>query len=368
MDKTLDQSDDQEKSFRFVLQERSDVEKFAQLKVIRDIDEALQNFDETDEDTSIKFVVKTQVTPVEPPPIPTDLEVHGYLLQNALLLVDCGEFSLARNVLGDILRRNNNHVDAIRWMGWCFKQENQLDNARKCYEQLVQRRVTEQDLFELGEIYYLLKRDADAQSTWLDALGQCDAESPRLFDLHKNLGNVFTRLADYESAEENYNKALTIRPLSDILNVNLGSLNFQRAQYTQALEYFKKGLELNPFNDRAWCGVALVAREMKDDEWALSVLLRCLDINPHNQVALQVLISWGQTDCDWSVAIERVHVYLENNQDDGEMIYSLAGLYFQTGSLIEAELELTRLDVLHPGRTDVQELKELIMKKKEASL
>jgi tetratricopeptide (TPR) repeat protein len=366
MEKTLDQSEGQENHFQFAIKSHPDKEQAARLKIIRDIEEALQNFDESDEDTSPSFLVKSASVSSLPPPVPTDQEVVGYLLKNALLLVDGGEFSLARNVLGDILRRNSNHVEAIRWMGWCFRQEGQLENARKCYEQLVQRRVTEQDLFELGEIYYSLKRDSDALGAWLDALGQCDAESPRLFDLHKNLGNVFTRQGDYDGAEENYNKALIIRPNSDILYVNLGSLNFQRAHYKQALEYFKKGIELNSYNDRAWCGVALVAREMKDEEWASSVLMRCLDLNPYNLVALQVLINWAQVDCQWDAAIARVLQYLEKFHDDSEVIYALAGLYYQKGALLEAEMELTRLSVLQPERQDVNELKQLITQKKAA--
>jgi tetratricopeptide (TPR) repeat protein len=242
-----------------------------------------------------------------------------------------------------VLRRNSNHVEAIRWMGWCFKQEGDYENALKCYEQLAQRRVTDQDLFELGEVYYALKRDAEAQTTWLDALGQADAESPRLFDLHKNLGNVFTRTGDYDSAEENYNKALTIRPWSDVLQVNLGSLNFQKQNYKVALEYFKKGVELNHFNDKAWCGVALVAREMNDPEWAVSALKKCLDINPYNLTAIQLLVNWGQADFNWDDSIEKIRIYLDKFQDDADLLYALAGLLFQKGDIEGCETELTRL-------------------------
>lgn len=349
---------------RFLIKPDSVAPSHSGIKVLPTIDEAFKAFDQMEEDPKIQFVVKNQ-SPIVPPPIPPEEEVQEYFMKNALLLIDGGEYSLARRVLSDVLRKSSNHVEAIRWMGWCFKQEGDLENALKCYRQLAQRRVTEQDLFELGEVYYGLKRDTEAQMAWMDALSQCDAESPRLFDLHKNLGNVFTRLGDYESAEENYNKALTLRPQSDTLQVNLGSLQFQRQNFQLAMEHFKRGIEYNPYNDRAWCGVALVAREMKDDEWARSLVLKALDINKTNLTALQILINWAQADFRWDEAIERIQEYLSEDQSNAEIIYSLAGLYFQKGLFQEAEMELIRLEALSPGREDTAELQKLIRQKRD---
>jgi tetratricopeptide (TPR) repeat protein len=347
-----------ERKPRFSLQEPSQnfVEN-AQTKVqiFRDLEEAFRVFDEIDE-----LPIATEALP----PIPPESQISGYLLRNALLLIDSGEFALARNVLGDLLRRDSNHVDAIRWMGWCFKAEGELHNAEKCYEQLTQRRCTEQDLFELGEIYYELKKDSAAQSMWLEALGQCDAESPRLFDLHKCLGNVFMRQSDFESAEENYNKAMVLKPSSDVLNVNFGSLQIQLKNPLKAMNYFKKAIEINSFNDRAWCGVALVDRERNDIEWSRAVLLRSLDINPYNLTALQVLVNWSQQDNNFEAAIERVQKYLDIYQNDVDMSYSLAGLLFQNGDLNQAEVEIIKVEAMQFDYQGIQDLKNLIVKKK----
>jgi tetratricopeptide (TPR) repeat protein len=346
------------------------------VRVFGTIEEAFNAFDNLDEhDGRMEFVLRrpepaaeaVELPPIshieaatDLPPIPPEAEFQDYLLRNALLLIDAGEFRLARNVLGDILRRNNNNVEAVRWIGWCFKQEGDLANALKCYEQLVELRVTDQDLFELGEIHYTLGNNREALAAWLDALGQCEEQSPRLFDLHKNLGNVYTRLGDFDGAEENYNKALVIRPNSDVLQVNLGSLNFQKQFYRISLEHFKKAVELNPFSDRGWCGVALVAREMKDAEWARASILKSLDINPYNLTSLQVLVNWAQQDLTFDDAVERTQKYVDENQDDAEMIYALAGLHFQKGDLNSAEIELVRLEALDPERADIAELRHLI--------
>jgi tetratricopeptide (TPR) repeat protein len=246
------------------------------------------------EDAFAAFDVTDGGVEVELPPVPTKVNIQNQLLQNALLLVDSGEYSLSRNILEEILKKNSQSPEAIRWMGWCYKQEQNLDLALEYYVQLTHLRTVDQDFFELGEIYYAKKQDEEAVAAWQQALCCCNAESPHLFDLHKNLGNAFTRLGDFESAEENYNKALTLRTNSDILQVNFGTLSFQKQSYLQAMAYFKKALEINPFNDRAWMGIALVANEMKDCEWAKATLLRALEINPGNKPAQELLESWEQ--------------------------------------------------------------------------
>ncbi len=228
------------------------------------------------------------------PPIPASADVQSLLMQNALLLVDSGEYSLASNILTEILRCNEKATEALRWLGWCQKQEKNLDLACESYERLVSQRQTDQDFFELGEIYYAKDEDIKAIETWHKALTLCSDESPHLFDLHKNLGNAYTRIGDYDSAEENYNKASTLRTNSDALWVNMGTLAFQKQNYLQAMTHYKQSLEVNPYSDNAWCGVALVAWEMKDFEWARAAAQRALDINPRNEVAKISLDRWNK--------------------------------------------------------------------------
>lgn len=324
------------------------------IKVFEHLDEAFKNFDEMQEDDKVPFVIK------DIPLVPDEKTAAKYLLQNSLLLIDNGEFSMARHILGDLLRRDSHHADAIRWMGWCFKQEGDLKNAQKCYEQLINIRKSDQDFFELGEIYYEQKDDQKAKEVWIAALNYCVAESPRLFDLHKNLGNAFLRLGDLESAEENYNKALTLRPQSDALQVNLGSMHFYRRDMHNSFECFKKAIDLNPYNDRAWCGVALVAREKGDKDWAYSMVLKSLDINGENLIALQTLVGWAMEDERYQEAIDRSQLYAYKNQFDHHMIYTLAGLLFKSGDYLGCEIELEKLLSMNPKNESALQLLQLL--------
>lgn len=333
-------------------------EKIRNLKVFEKLDEVFKNFDESYETEN----VQTQYFVRDLPPLPTDENVKKYLLKNALLLIDNGQYKMAKNILADVLKKDSHYVEAIRWMGWCFKKEGQYTNAIKCYEQVLKLRQTEQDYFELGEIHYEMKQDEKARDYWLMGLNLCNEQSPRLFDLHKDLGNAFLRLGDFESAEENYHKALTIRPQSDALQVNLGSMFFYKKDLKNSMQSFKNAIDINPYNDRAWCGVGLVARQMGDKKWAWHVLFKALDINPENMVALQVLVQWSFEDNSFTHAIDRVQRYLFDNQNDISMLYTLSGLMFHANDLIGAEIELERLLALEPTHQDGLILLDIIKK------
>lgn len=222
------------------------------------------------------------------PKVPNQKETTGYLMQNALVLIDSGEWELARMILSEITAMDEENLEAIRWTGWCLWKEGQLEKAVQWYQALTSKRQAEEDFFELGEIYYQLQKFDSAQKAWLEAMKVCGAENPLLFDIYKNLGNVATVLGDFEGAEEQYNKALTLRPHSDVLQVNMGTLMYQQGDAIAALQHFKSALEINSDNERAWCGVAMSALSMSDVEFAKEAVGHALEINPQSTVALQL--------------------------------------------------------------------------------
>ena len=252
--------------------------------VIRSED-AERLFDSTDESFT-GFVLNGEEKGL--PKVPNQIETTGYLMQNALILIDSGEWELARMILSEITSMDEMNLEAIRWTAWCFWKEGQLDKAATWYKALTEKRKAEEDFFELGEIYYQNQKFDQAQGAWLEAMKVCGAENPRLFDIYKNLGNVATVLGDFDGAEEQYNKALTLRPDSDVLQVNMGTLMYQQGDSLEALHHFKSALEINPENERAWCGVAMAALSMSDIDFAKEAVGHALEINPQSPVALQL--------------------------------------------------------------------------------
>jgi tetratricopeptide (TPR) repeat protein len=289
---------------------------------------------------------------------PSDVatELRGVLGQ-ALLLIDNGDYRLAQALLRQILERDPCFSEAIRWQAYCFRQLGDLDNAIRCALALSKINPGEESFCQLAEVYYSSGREAEAITYYERALSVIDYESPNLYEIYKNLGNICLRGGNVDAAEENYNRAYTLSPHSDTLLVNFGTLEIQRKNYDLAANRFRDALNLNQGNDKAWVGLALVYRQKGEAELAWGNLERALDLNSQNSTALSVAIQWGIDDWKFDVPIRRLTDYLAKKGEDADMSYSLAALLFRAGRVVEAELEIERTLNLAPERRDAQELK-----------
>ncbi len=296
----------------------------------------------------------------ELPLIPSAPEVLDKLLSNALLLVDNGDYKSAIRILRNILARDQHYSDAIEWLGYCFNQTGDLENAVKCFQELTRLVPDEFSYTALAEALYNLGQEKDAEIYYKLALGLITYESPLLFNIHKNLGNIFVKAGDFESAEENYNKAYTLCPHSDALFVNFGTLELQKGNLEAAIERFRNAVELNKQNDKAWVGIGLIHRSKGDFELAWGNIEKALDINSKNKTALKLFVSWAFEDCEIEKAIERLDLYLEQVGDDVEASLMLVEAFYRKGDFSKSRLELTRASSLAPNRSEVKKFHEIL--------
>ena len=164
-----------------------------------------------------------------------------------------------------------------------------------------------------------------------------------LFETYKNLGNISMGLADFDGAEENFNRAHTINSKSDDLFVNFGVLEIQRKNLNKAVDRFRQAIELNTKNDRAWVGLALVHREFNDQELSWADLQRALDENPGNETALTLSIEWGMADSRLGTAIKFLKNFITNVNDSVEMRLALCKVLFCQGDYLQAHQEIKPL-------------------------
>lgn len=290
------------------------------------------------------------------PPVPSDEQVIMDLMRHADVLIAAGEARLASNILRNILMRVPQHGVALFKLGCCFHEMESHEQALKCFKAVAKSQANEtikgRAAMRVADTYYILEQDAVALKSYREALNHIfkfnDLER---FEIYKNVGNIFVRAGDFDSAEEFYNKAYIINPNSDVLLVNFGTLELQRENNSLALERFRKAVELNSTNDRAWVGLAMIHRTMGDFELALANLERALDIKPDNRIALKLVIDWGFLDGDLSTALRRVEKYVATpkGSSDAEYCFYLAKLLTQSGRLNDARIEMERVLALDPS-------------------
>ena len=284
------------------------------------------------------------------------------LMGYAALLMSNQEFNLAVPVLRRALQISSHNLDAIEWLGRCLLELGSLLEAKKVFSELTRLSPTANAFVSLGNVLYLLEEDSKAQVAYQRAMELNCQDSKLLFEIFKNLGNISTRSANFDEAEDYFNKAYRIDPQSDILQVNYGTLAIQRDDLDSALQYFRQAVDLNSSNDRAWVGLALVHRQKGDFTLSWGNLRKALDIQPKNRTAVRLLCDWAVQDQKIQEVLESVYNYCHLATDDTEMVFKLATLLILTNRLADARWQLERILAMDPEYPQAQDLLTEVMR------
>ncbi|RME14217.1 MAG: hypothetical protein D6797_09345 [Bdellovibrio sp.] len=187
------------------------------------------------------------------------------------------------------------------------------------------------EIIRKAHAYYDEKKDQEALDLYFKVLEKVQEDIPHLFDVYKNIGNIYLRNKDVEAAEEFYHRAYVMNSESDILLVNMGTLEIQRENYEKAKELFRLALTKDGRNEKAWIGLALVHRHYGDLDLSWANLMSALDQDPENETAYQLFIDWGVKDGRWTDLIS----FLEGAR--GERALTLARIYIHLGQLKNAK-------------------------------
>lgn len=100
-------------------------------------------------------------------------------------------------------------------------------------------------------------------------------------DYFLNRGYCYYQLKEYQNAEKDYLKALTLpNPAMDLLYDNLSLLYFDQNNFEKSLEYSSKRIELNPGNHVPYIDRGLCYRKMKRYKEAEKDFNKSLEIKP----------------------------------------------------------------------------------------
>lgn len=281
------------------------------------------------------------------------------LLVNAESLLKAGEKSTAAHLVRQALCLDSRHPEALKKMIRCLgRQEWDRQQKTVILKTLTQVEPTfenyafyGQELIEAGDL-------DGALEAFFEATLRVQEESDLLFEVYKNIGNIYVRKGDFESAEESYHKAFTLKPDSDVLQVNLGTLAVQKQDWASAIERFRKSLEINSLNDKAWVGLALCHHQVGEAHLSQATLENALDICPSNRTAVHLMASWSLQAGSIERAVERLQDYLATQESDVEMSLVLIHLFCHKGQYKMAQLELERAMCWEPNREDLLELKK----------
>ena len=160
-------------------------------------------------------------------------------------------------------------------------------------------------LLDCGNIFWVyLAQSLMGQERYQSALECFEKLLPKAsyqvewsLDVFKGLGFCYHYLGDQDSAQENFNKALSLKKniFDSEIERGLALVLKEKKFYKEAEEKFQVLLEKNIKDDQAWVGLAEVRVAIGEKELAYSNLLQALDLNPENKIALKAKIRWSHT-------------------------------------------------------------------------
>lgn len=282
-------------------------------------------------------------------------------LRNAQLLMKHREYHLALNLLRQATNQDSKNPETLELLATCLEHTGKMNEVLIVRKALIRLNFDFDPLYKYATALYKNGNDQEALDKYFEALAVLRAENSHLFDLYKNMGNIFVRRGDFDGAEEYYNKAYTLNPQSDVLLVNLGTLEVQRNDFEKALYCFRKAVEIQTENDKAWVGLAMVHNQLGDTDLAWANIETALDVNPQNRTAVHLAANWGLRDNRVQKAIELLQNYLSCVEQDEDMSLVLINLFCSVGQLDGALLEMERVLLWNPHHQEVRKLKKQLL-------
>jgi len=286
-----------------------------------------------------------------------------FLLENANLLEENGDYDLARNIYQSLIRKGQAIPQALAGVARSHEKKGENQKAIRCYQEAIAY-SSELTFFQsLAAVYIRIGEDEDAAKTILHALGIAVLTEEQRFELHKSLGNCYTRIADYSKAEHHYRKAYELNANSDVLQVNVGSLALQMNDFESAQKHFQKALELNAKNDKAISGLGMIHLEKNNLAKAHDCFAASLKLNLNNLGAIYNMVKCAYELKRFDEASALLKKYITSNPVNTNILYSYAGILYHQGEYSLAVTEVKRILEANPGHAGARELGELIAQK-----
>lgn len=288
--------------------------------------------------------------------------LYDELVKTAEYHMKENDFQEAIDLLQEATYFNQADEEVFISLGQCHMELQNFTEAALVFKKLTEIKESDIGFILLATAYYQGGEDFRALEAYLRALAYADSEAPFLFDIYKNLGNIFLRIGDICAAEENFNKALRIHPESDVLYVNYGTLEIQKNNFEQALKCFRTSLELNSENERAWIGLSLIHQNYGDLDLSWANLERALQINLDNSVALHLILDRGVKEGRISELINLCDKKMCNGSADVEFCIRYIETLLSIGFHKKAKEVLNQSQDLEIDKERLQPLKELVIK------
>lgn len=343
---------------------------------IKNMEEVLKDFDQDNDENVVSYLVQLRPkgrVALEAPKV-TSPNTSGvdkiydgsgklnkdYLERNARILLDAGEYALARNIYQTLLKSGVHPSDPLFGLGCAYEREGDLIRAQSHYEESIAYGPSIESCERLASVLIRQGKEQYAAEVIERALKLEDLTETQKYELHKIAGNCWNRAGNDANAESHYRKASEIDPNSDEMRTNIAAVQLKNSNLDQAADDFKRAIALNPANPKALLGLALCLIAKGDKRGAFDRLKRCLDIDATQSSAIFHLTKLAYELKAYSEAEPYLHKFSGLSPVNPNLLFSLAGIQYHMGKLKEARSTAGLVLRLKPAHSGARELMGLI--------
>jgi tetratricopeptide (TPR) repeat protein len=283
-----------------------------------------------------------------------------FLVRNAELLEESGDFALAANIYKALLQAGEKTAFALLGIGRCSERLGKLDEAKEAYEESIAYQSSLDCYRRLAGLLLCQKKDQQAAETLERALSLKDLSDEQKYDFHQTCGNCWTRLQKTEAAERHFHRCLELKPAADDIRASLGAVFLQTGRTTEAKRSFQDALASNPANEKAMMGLGSCALAEGDKRAAHDWFARTLEVSPSNPAAIFHLVKCAYELKSYATAARVVEEYIEVAPFDKNLLYSLAGLQFHLGRTADARKTAEKILQLVPDHSGAKDLLRIL--------
>ncbi|MCX6125477.1 MAG: glycosyltransferase, partial [Proteobacteria bacterium] len=174
-------------------------------------------------------------------------------------------------------------------------------------------------------------------------------------NLYRLIGDCFVKLGDGNSGKAAYLKALDLDPYSAKAQIGLGTIALTRSSYDVAVIHFQRAVSFGLNDEMANLGLGLSFEGLGELHEANKWVVASLKINPMNSAAIFTSVKIAYARELFEDAREALCNYIARNPQDTNMLFSLAGIEFSSGNLVQAEQIGRQMAAIDPQDTRVQQ-------------
>ena len=153
-----------------------------------------------------------------------------------------GQLTRARDLYEQILEQKPQNHEIWDLLGVLYIQARELDKAFECIKKAIDIKPLPFYIENLAKIYFMREKFQDAIELYEVLIKNNPANYENMF----NLAMSYKNNAQYDKAKETYYKAIELNPKSTESYFNLAYLCFNENDTKGAIECYKKVLEINP--------------------------------------------------------------------------------------------------------------------------